>query len=164
MYGDIGCIVLCSCAYQFYMSNPPAFDSIFFPSCHHILYIPFLSPMFSSLYSSHTLKTPGSAWPGKGSIGAKLHSGSKITRKLVSFLQTWQIMGSDWPSSGSHSVSSWLISGSSLTRNGVWPQKNDGPFPGQFLTRVFLECISILSCLVLSPSNSILPIHCKSVV
>ena len=70
----------------------------------------------------YTLKTSGSAWPGKGSIGAKLHSESKMTRKLVSFLQAWQIMGSDWPSSRSHSASSWLISGSSLTRNGVWPQ------------------------------------------
>ena len=58
----------------------------------------------------------------KGSIGAQLHSGSKMTRELVSFLQTWQVMGSDWPSSGWHSASSWLISGSSLTRNGVWPQ------------------------------------------
>ena len=64
----------------------------------------------------------------KRSIGAKLHSGSKTTRKLVSFLQTWQIMGSDWPSSGSHSVSSWLISGSSLTRNGVWPISDPGVF------------------------------------
>ena len=32
------------------------------------------------------------------------------------------IMGSDWPSSEWHSASSWLISGSLLTRNGVWPQ------------------------------------------
>ena len=49
-------------------------------------------------------------------------SGSRMTRKSVSFPQTWQIMGSYWPSSGSYSASGWLISGSSLTRNGVWPQ------------------------------------------
>ena len=29
------------------------------------------------------------------------NSGSRMTRKSVSFPQTWQIMGSDWPSSGS---------------------------------------------------------------
>ena len=88
--------------------------------------------------SYYTLKTPGSAWPGKGSIGAKLHSGSKMTRKLVSILQTWQLMGSDWPSSGSISVSSWWFPGHR------WPGMEfgpNGPFPGQFLTRVFLECI-----------------------
>ena len=89
-----------------------------------------------------TLKTPGSAWPGKGSIGAKLHSGSKMTRKLVSFLQTWQIMGSDWLNSGSHSSSSWLISGSLLTRNGVWPQwtlSGSISDPGVFRVLSFLE-------------------------
>ena len=87
---------------------------------------------FVKINQNYTLKTPGSAWPGKGSIGAKLHSGSKMTRKLVSFLQTWQIMGSDWPSSGSHSASGWLISGSSLTRNGVWPQWTQNSDPGIF--------------------------------
>ena len=45
---------------------------------------------------------PGQRWPGNQS--------------------NWQIMGSEWPSSGSYFASSWLISGSSLTRNGVWPQ------------------------------------------
>ena len=45
-----------------------------------------------------------------------------MTQKSVSFMQTWQTMGSDWPSSGSYSASNWLISGSSLIRNGVWPQ------------------------------------------
>ena len=84
-----------------------------------------------------TLNTPGLTWLGKGSIGAKLHSGSTMTRKLVSFLQTWQRMGSDWPSFGSYSTSSWLIFGSSLTRNGVWPQLT---LSRVTLTRVFLEC------------------------
>ena len=73
-----------------------------------------------------TLKTPGSAWPRKGS---KLHSASKITWKLVSFLQTWQIMGSDWPSSGSHSASSWPISGSSLDQ---WTLSESNSDPGVF--------------------------------
>ena len=36
----------------------------------------------------HTLKTPGSNLTRKGSIGAKLHSGSRMTRKSVSFPQT----------------------------------------------------------------------------
>ena len=41
----------------------------------------------------YTLKTPRSAWPGKGSIGAKLHSGSPMTRKSVNLTrnmtQSW---------------------------------------------------------------------------
>ena len=42
----------------------------------------------------YTLKTPGSAWPGKGSIiGANLHSGSTMTRKSVNLTrnmtQSW---------------------------------------------------------------------------
>ena len=108
------------------------FSSSFFgSSTQRVIIIPIHFPLSSTSSPATldkpppyitTLKTPGSAWPGKGSVGAKLHSGSKITRKLVSFLQTWQIMGSDWRSSGSYSASSWLISGSSLTRNGVWPQ------------------------------------------
>ena len=47
------------------------------------------------------ISIPGQRWPGNQS---NLH-----------------IMGSDWPRSGSYFASSWLISGSSLTRNGVWP-------------------------------------------
>ena len=69
--------------------------------------------------------------------GVILRSGSKVTLNLVSFLQTCQIMGSVWPSSVSYSASSWLISGSLLTRNGVWPQWT---LFRVTLTRVFLEC------------------------
>ena len=64
----------------------------------------------------------------KGGGGGPLGSYSR-------FLQTWQIMGSDWPSAGSYS--SWLIFGSSLTRNGVWPQWT---LSGQVWPDV-LECI-----------------------
>ena len=59
----------------------------------------------------NTLKTPGSAWPGKGSIGAKLHSGSTMTRKSViltrNMTQLWVTLtplfvksAKSWPYSG----------------------------------------------------------------
>ena len=38
---------------------------------------------FSFLRWKYTLKHPGQPWPRKGSIGAKLHSGSKMTQKSV---------------------------------------------------------------------------------
>ena len=64
--------------------------------------------------SIHTLCCDGLLYTlkhkGQGSIGAKLHSRWTMTRKSVSFLQTWQIRRSDWPSSRSYSASSWLIS------------------------------------------------------
>ena len=108
---------------QFWIKSDPEFGQLSADLTNYEVRLTHLWVTFrSKLTDFYTLKTPGSAWPGKGSTGAKLHSGSKMTRKVVSFLQTWQIMGSDWPSSGSHSASSWLISGSSLTRNGVWPQ------------------------------------------
>ena len=51
---------------------------------------------FVSLCLYYTLKTPGSAWPGKGSIGAKLHCGSTMTRKSVNLTrnmtQSWVIL------------------------------------------------------------------------
>ena len=74
----------------------------------HVLNLDFVMPQL------HTLKKRGSAWPGNVSIEVILSSGSKSTRSLISFLQIWQIMASDWPSSGSYSASSWLISGSSV--------------------------------------------------
>ena len=77
---------------------------------------------------SYILKTPGSAWPGKESIGVILNSWSNVTKNLVSFLQTWQIMESVWPSPGSYSAWSGLISGSSLTAMEFGP---NGPFMGQ---------------------------------
>ena len=94
-----------------------------------------IAPPLNSPLHHHTIQVPGSAWPGKGSIGAKLHSGSTLTLKLVSFMQTWQITGTDWPSSGSlYSALSWLISRLSLTPNGDWPQWT--------LTGSSLTCIS----------------------
>ena len=71
----------------------------------------------------------------------------KTTRNLVNFLQIWQIMVSDWPSSWSYSASSWLITGSSLTRNGVWPQWT---LSGSSLTPLFVECsIDIIILLIM---------------
>ena len=75
----------------------------------------------------------------------RLHSKNtwvSVTRNVVNFLQTWQIEGSDWPSSGSYSKSCWLISGSLLTRNGVWPQWN--LFRVKFDPGVFLVQVSNL--------------------
>ena len=90
---------------------------------------------------STLLKTPGSAWPGKGSIGAKLQSGSKMTRKLVSFLQTWH-------NNGVRLTQLWVTFRVKLTdfRVIVDPEFEfcpNGPFPGQFLTLVFLECMGV---------------------
>ena len=80
-----------------------------------------------------TLKTPGSAVTRK-----RVHWGQTPFRQRWPGNQSnWQIMGSDWPSTGSYFASSWLISESSLTRNGVWPQWT--PFRVT-LARVFLEC------------------------
>ena len=86
----------------------------------------------------YTLKTPG--WildPAKGPLGPNSIPGLGWSQKSVIFMQTWQIMGSDWPSSGSYSASGWLISGSSLTRNGVWPQWT---LSGSTWHWLFLEC------------------------
>ena len=74
----------------------------------------------------------------KGFIGAKLHSGSTMTRKSVNLTrnvtQSWVNLTPLFVKSGG----SWQISVSSLTRNGVWPQWTLFRVP---LTRVFLECI-----------------------
>ena len=71
----------------------------------------------------YTLKTPKSNLTRKGSIWAKLHSGSRMTRKSVSFSQTWQIMGSDWPSCQVDRFSGHRWPGMEFGPN--------GPFPGQ---------------------------------
>ena len=79
----------------------------------------------------------GSNLTRKGSTGAKLHSGSTMTRKSVNL--TWN-MTQSWVTLTPLFVKyaeSWPISGSSLTRNGVWPQWT---LSGSSLTRVFLEC------------------------
>ena len=60
-------------------------------------------------------------------------------QEIVRFLQTWQIMGQIDPalSHDSPRQVEWQTSGSSLTRNGVWPQWT---LSGSSLTLVFLEC------------------------
>ena len=90
------------------------------------------------LWTLHSKKKNGSNLTRKGSIGAKFLSLSRMTRKSVSFPQTWKIMGSAWPCSGSYSPSGWLISGSSLNRNGVWLQWT---LSGSSLTRVYATAV-----------------------
>ena len=81
----------------------------------------------------HSKNTRVSRDPEKGPLGPNSIPGQRWPGNQ----SNWQIMGSDWPSSVSYFASSWLISGSSLTRNGVWPQWT---LFRVTLTRVFLEC------------------------
>ena len=83
--------------------------------------------------SVHFKNTRVSRDPEKGPLGPNSIPGQRWPGNQ----SNWQIMGSDWPSCGSYFASSWLISGSSLTRNGVWPQWT---LFRVTLTRVFLEC------------------------
>ena len=79
----------------------------------------------------YTLNTPGSAWPGKGSIGAKLLSGSTITRKSVNLTRNM-------------TQSDPIICQFDWFPGHRWPEMEfgpNGPFSGSRLTRVFLECI-----------------------
>ena len=105
-----------------------------------------VDPELSLTSPGYTLKTPGSAvTPEKGPLGPNSIPGQRWPGNQ----SNWLIMGSDWPSSGSYFASSWLISESSLTRNGVWTPMD--PFqghadPGVFrvyvtLTRAFLGCM-----------------------
>ena len=74
---------------------------------------------YSHRCANFTLTTPGSAVTReKGPLGPNSTPGQRWPGNQ----SNWQIMGSDWPSSWSYFASNWLISGSSLTRNGVWPQ------------------------------------------
>ena len=73
----------------------------------------------------------------KGSIGAKLHSGSTMTRKSVNLTRNVTRSWVNLTSLLVKSAKSWPISGSSLTRNGVWPQWT---LFRVTLTLVFLEC------------------------
>ena len=81
----------------------------------------------------HSKNTKVSHDPEKGPLGPTSIPGQRWPGNQ----SNWQILGSDWPSSGSYFASSWLIPGSSLTRNGVWPQWT---LFRVTLTRVFLEC------------------------
>ena len=82
----------------------------------------------------YTLKTPGSAWPGKGSIGAKLHSGSTITAEIS------QLDAKYDPELGQ---SDPIICKFDWFPGHRWHGMEfgpNGPFSGSRLTRVFLEC------------------------
>ena len=74
---------------------------------------------WAALRNTHS-KTSGSAWPEKGSFGVILSSALEVSRNLVRFLQTWQIIGSDQVD--------WF-------RSPRWPGMEFGPsgrFAGQF--------------------------------
>ena len=84
----------------------------------------------------YTLKTPaGSNLIRKGSLGAKLHSGSTMTRKSVNLTrnmtQRWVTLTPFYV----RSAKSWQNSGSLLTRNWVIPPTD--PFPGNADPGVF---------------------------
>ena len=88
------------------------------------------------IYRLHSKNTRVSRDPEKGPLGPNSIPGQRWPGNQ----SNWQIMGSDWPSSGSYFASSWLIFGSSLTRNGVWPQWT---LFRVTLTRVCLECSDV---------------------
>ena len=82
----------------------------------------------------YTLKTPGSAWPGNGSVGAKLHSGSTITAEIS------QLDAKYDPELGQ---SDPIICQFDWFPGHRWHGMEfgpDGPFSRSRLTRVFLEC------------------------
>ena len=86
--------------------------------------------------SVHSKKnTPGSTWPGNGSIVAKLHSGSTMTRKSVNLTRN---MTQSWVTLTPLFVKSDQILGHFWPRTEVWPQWT---FFRVTLTRVLLECI-----------------------
>ena len=91
-----------------------------------------VKPWYALIF--YTLKTPGSARPGKGSIGAKLHSGSTMTRKSVNL--TWN-MTQIWVNLTSLFVN---LTDFRVIVDPEWSLAPDGPFSGSRLTRVFLEC------------------------
>ena len=81
----------------------------------------------------HSKNTLVSRDPEKGPLGPSSIPGQRWPGNK----SNWPIIGSEWPRSGSYFASSWLISGSTMTRNGVWPQWT---LFRVTLTRVFLEC------------------------
>ena len=112
--------------------------------------------LYTSTRAIHS-KTPGSTWPGKGSIiEVKLHPGSKMTQKSVSFLQIWQIMRSDWSSS----VWGHIPRQADTFSGHRWPGMEldpNGPFPDQVWTPCFwnLECIHVHAVQIMHMSCSV---------
>ena len=89
----------------------------------------------SRVHHVYSLKTPaGSNLTRKGSIWGQTPFRVKDDPEIGQLSADLTYNGVRWPSSGSYSASSWLISGSSLTRNGVWPQWT---LSGSSLTRFF---------------------------
>ena len=99
-----------------------------------------LAPLlFGGNHILHSKNTRVSRDPEKGPMGPNSIPGQRWPRNRLN----WQLMGSDWPSSGSNFALSWLISGSSLTRNGVWLHWLQWTLFRVTLTRVFLECSNL---------------------
>ena len=69
-------------------------------------------------------KTPGSAWPGKGSVGVKLHSGSTMTRKSVNLTRN---MTQNWVSLAPLFVN---LTDFRVTVDPEWSLAPTDPFPG----------------------------------
>ena len=69
--------------------------------------------------STTLLKHPGQRDPENGPLGPNSIPGQRWPGKYSTWREIWPRSGSIWP----HYLSLWLISGSSLTRNGVWPQR-----------------------------------------
>ena len=79
----------------------------------------------------YTLKTPRSAWPGKRSVGARLHSGSTMTRKSVNLTRN---LTQSWVNLTALVIN---LTDFRVTRMEFGP---NGPFSESRLTRVFSEC------------------------
>ena len=68
--------------------------------------------------SIYTLKHPGQRDPEKGPLGPNSIPGERWLGNQSTWREIWPRAESIWP----HYLSIYLISGSSLTLNGVWPQ------------------------------------------
>ena len=95
-----------------------------------LLFCEFLWPVWPALHSKNTRVSRD---PEKGPLEPNFIPGQRWPENQ----SNWQIMGSDRRSSESYFSSSWLIFGSSLTRNGFWSQWT---LYRVTLTRVSLVC------------------------
>ena len=96
--------------------------------------------MISKSELLHSKNTRVRIWPGKGPLGPNSIPGQRWPRNQSTWRGIWPRAGSIWPPLFVKSAESWPISGSSLTRNGVWPQWT---LFRVMLTRVFLECTEL---------------------
>ena len=88
-----------------------------------------------AMHSKNTRVNVTRKWVHRGRTQSKV----KSYPEFVHLSADLNIKMSNWPSAGSYSTASWLISRSSLTPNWVWPQWT---LSGSRLTPVFLKCVA----------------------